>query len=157
MIEKCLTFLFKGEEIQFKLRYRVDNWYKPNSAISRLGMKNSWLAIYDNRKSAVTIGSAMPHWYIPFGVLFEMIYHGNFFVELIEQITDGSIKIVNDEHRCIAVERFMLLLTKCHAKYINARIELYESLLNSRYRPIPEKQMIEALEVLQELATLEKL
>ncbi len=158
MIERRLNLEFKEKEVPLKIRYKFDDWSRPLSAVGRIGIETPYLAIYDSRKSAVIVDNGMPRWYIPLGVLFEMIYHGDFFIETIESITDGTIKIVHDEHRCVEVERFVLLVAdESRTEYINARIELYEALLKSRYRPIPTEQMSEALEMLQGLATLENL
>lgn len=157
MIERRLFVTLKGEEVSMPIRYQINDWRKPLSAVHRLGIDIPWLVIFDQRKSAVLVSNEAPFWYIPLAVLHETIYHGNFYVDIIEQMTDGQIKIVDGIHRCVNVERFILSIADKHrTDYIVARIKLFETILESKYRPIPEEQMFETLEMLRQEEALEQ-
>ncbi|MBO4855352.1 hypothetical protein J5500_03040 [Candidatus Saccharibacteria bacterium] len=123
-----------GKEMTLEVRFETRNWGS-DVAVKQLGLKHTkWLVAYSEKGKFALVDTLAPTWYINLAALHEMICMGDYYQDLIPGLDDS-------DHRCEAVERFILSITGEHrADYIRARHAMFGDVMghnacNPKMRP----------------------
>ena len=126
MVTRSLNIIVDNKEIQVKIIFNTVEWPATES-FKAYGLKEeNWHTEYDGNYRCAVINWLAPTWYIDLASLFELIYEGHEYQELIPELED-------DIFRCGVVEKFIVGIAGEHREdYINARIKMYDDIIEHK-------------------------
>ena len=148
MVEKRMHIVFNGITYEPKIRFRVKDW-KSSLVMEQLQIKDpTWLVQYDKHRNCATVDKDAPTWYIELATLHEMICVGGLYEDIVNKALRNGIE--EGIHRCESVERFILKIAGIHRQdYIEARIKMFELILEKHLNPTMEAEMRNTLDMLK--------
>lgn len=147
MVEKRMHIIFNGISYEVAIRYRIKDW-KSSIVMEQLGIKDpTWLMQYDKHCNCATVDKDAPNWYIKLATLHEMICVGHLYGDIVSEIMQEDIQ--EGAHHCESVERFILKIADEHRQeYIEARIKMFELILEKRLNPTMQDEVKNTLAML---------
>lgn len=123
-----------GKGMTLEVRFETCNW-GDDVAVKQLGLEHTkWLVAYSEKGKFAFVDTFAPEWYINLAALHEMICMGDYYQDLVPGLDDS-------DHRCEAVERFILSIAGEHREdYIRARHAMFGDVMghnacNPKMRP----------------------
>ena len=127
MVTRSLHIMVNNEEKEVKIVFNLIDW-EGTEKFQLSGLKEAnWYTEYDEeeRYRCAVVNWMAPTWYIELASLFEMIYTGHEYQELIPGLR-------NDMYRCCTVEKFILGIAGDRLDdYIDARIRMYDDIIKN--------------------------